>query len=102
MRRTSRESVSRVDGTGKLQLTYPPQQAALPRWSPDGTKIAFMSAQMGKPWKIFVVPAQGGTPEELLPQDAAEGDPVWSPDGSRLVFSRIPDTRMSPISESWT
>jgi eukaryotic-like serine/threonine-protein kinase len=84
--------ISRVDGTGKLQLTYTPNQAALPRWSPDGTKIAFMSAQMGKPWKIFVVPAQGGTAEELLPQDTAEGDPNWSPDGGRLVFSRIPDT----------
>jgi len=84
--------VSRTDGSGKLQLTYPPDSAALPRWSPDGTKIAFMSAQIGKPWKIFLVSAQGGTPEELLPQDAAEGDPFWSPDGTRMVFSRIPDT----------
>jgi len=83
--------VSRTDGSGKLQLTYPPNSTALPRWSPDGTKIAFMSAQVGKPWKIFTVSAQGGTPEELLPQDAAEGDPQWSPDGTRMVFSRIPD-----------
>lgn len=84
--------VSRTDGSGKLQLTYPPNRTALPRWSPDGTKIAFMSAQVGKPWKIFTISAQGGTPEELLPQDAAEGDPIWSPDGSKMAFSRIPDT----------
>jgi eukaryotic-like serine/threonine-protein kinase len=87
--------VSRVDGTGKLQLTYAPASAALPRWSPDGTKIAFMSAQLGKPWKIFVVSAQGGTPEELLPQDTAEGDPAWSPDGAQMVFSRLPDAANS-------
>ena len=84
--------VGRTDGSGKLQLTYPPNSTALPRWSPDGTKIAFMSAQVGKPWKIFTISAQGGTPEELLPQDAAEGDPIWSPDGSKMAFSRIPDT----------
>ena len=83
--------VSRTDGSGKLQLTYPPNSTALPRWSPDGTKIAFMSAQMGKPWKVFVVSAQGGTPEELLAQDSAEGDPSWSPDGTRMAFSRITD-----------
>ena len=84
--------VSRIDGSGKLQLTYPPKGTALPSWSPDDTKVAFMSAQIGKPWKIFVVSAQGGTPEEVLPQDAAESDPGWSPDGNRLVFSRLPDT----------
>lgn len=83
--------VSRVDGSGKLQLTYPPSATALPRWSPDGTKLAFMSAQIGRPWKIFTISAQGGTPEELLPQDSAEDDPGWFPDGNRLAFSRLPD-----------
>jgi eukaryotic-like serine/threonine-protein kinase len=82
---------SHLDGTGKIQLTYSPTSTALPRWSPDGTKIALMSAQVGKAWKIFVVSAQGGTPEELLPGDSAEGDPGWSTDGTRLVFSRLPD-----------
>jgi Tol biopolymer transport system component/predicted Ser/Thr protein kinase len=84
--------VSRIDGTGKLQLTYPPDGTALPRWSPDGTKVAFMSAKTGKPWKIFAISAQGGTPEELLPQDTSESDPGWSADGTRLVFSRLPDS----------
>jgi eukaryotic-like serine/threonine-protein kinase len=84
--------VSRADGEGKLQLTYPPEVAALPRWSPDGTRIAFMSARFGTPWKIFTISAQGGTPEEVLPQDVAEADPGWFPDGSRLAFSRLPNT----------
>src|SRR5437899_6868359 len=51
-----------------------------------------MSAQTGKPWKIFVVTAQVGTREELLPADTAEADPAWSPDGTRIVFSRLPDS----------
>jgi eukaryotic-like serine/threonine-protein kinase len=81
---------SHVDGSEKIQLTFPPQHVALPRWSPDGTQIAYIGAEFGKPWKIFLISAQGGTPEELLPADATEGDPGWSADGTRIVFSRLP------------
>ena len=87
--------IAKVDGSGKVQLTYPPKASALPRWSPDASKVAFISAELGKPWKAFVVSAQGGTPEELLPADTAEGDPGWSPDGSRILFSRLPDSTNS-------
>jgi Tol biopolymer transport system component/predicted Ser/Thr protein kinase len=85
--------VSRTDGGDKIQLTFPPQHVALPRWSPDGKQIAFIASQFGKPWKVFVISAQGGTPEELLPNDKAEGDPGWSADGTRIVFSSgLPST----------
>jgi serine/threonine protein kinase/Tol biopolymer transport system component len=78
---------SRVDGSDKLQLA--PAAAALPRWSPDGTQIAYHSAEFGKPWKIFLVSAQGGPPEELLPEKVAELDATWSADGSQLAFGRL-------------
>src|SRR6202140_3814027 len=80
---------SRVDGSERLQLTYPPTAASLPSWSPDGTQIAYISAQYGKPWKIFLLPAQGGSPEELLPEQVGEADVSWSAAGGQLAFGRI-------------
>src|SRR5216683_4713241 len=74
---------SRVDGSDPLQLTFPPMSADLPRWSPDGTQIAFVDSELGKPLKIFLLSAQGGTPQELLPETHNQVDPVWSPDGKR-------------------
>ena len=78
---------SRVDGRQKFQLTFSPDRAALPRWSPDGKQIAFMRSQAGKSWKGVVISAEGGTPEELVPGSGSEVDPNWSPDGSRIVFA---------------
>jgi len=80
---------SRVDGSDALQLTFPPMSADLPRWSPDGTQIAFVDSELGKPFKIFLVSAQGGTPQELLPETHNQIDPAWSPDGKQLAFGRV-------------
>ena len=80
---------SRVDGSDRLQLTYPPVAAALPRWSPDRTQIVYSATKAGKPWKIFLISSQGGIPQELLTEDASEVDATWSPNGSRIAFGRL-------------
>ena len=80
---------SRIDGSEKVQLTFSPQVAFLPRWSPDGRTIAFVAAELGRPWKIFLVPARGGTPKQLLPEIRNEVDVDWSADGRQLVFGRL-------------
>ncbi|MBM3285656.1 MAG: hypothetical protein FJY81_07260, partial [Candidatus Aminicenantes bacterium] len=52
-------------------------------WSPDGKKIAFTSQG-----KIWVVPAEGGEPEEVKTDvDAHAGTLDWSPDGRKIAFS---------------
>ena len=54
-----------------------------PRWSPDGTKIAFVRRG------IHVVNADG-TGEKRLTSDSIEGEtPRWSPDGTRIAFTGI-------------
>jgi serine/threonine protein kinase/Tol biopolymer transport system component len=81
---------SKADGTARIQLSYAPLLAHLPRWSPDGTQIAFMGSRPGKPWKIFVMPAEGGTPREVSAGDRNQGDPTWTPTGNAIVFAGMP------------
>jgi Tol biopolymer transport system component len=80
---------SRVDGSQRLQLSFPPMKAFLPRWSPDGKRIAFMALAPGKPWKIYLVSADGGSSQQLLPGERPEADPTWSADGNSLVFGGL-------------
>ena len=88
---------SRVDGSERLQLTFPPLGAILPRWSPDGKQIAFMGQTPGKPWKIYLVSAGGRAPHQLIPGDHEEADPQWSPDGNQLLFGRWPANPSEPV-----
>ena len=76
----------RVDGSERLQLSFPPLAAYMPRWSPDGRQIAFMASSPGKQVKIYLVSADGGTLEQPIAGEEDQGDPNWSPDGSAFVF----------------
>ena len=79
-----------LDGGAPLQLTFPPLQTFLPRWSPDGRQIAFHARVPGHASSIYVVSAQGGTPERLTPDGHNDLDPGWSTDGGSLIFERAP------------
>ncbi len=81
---------SRVDGSERMQLTYPPMYPVLPRWSPDGKKIIFFEFALSadKPARIYEISSEGGTPYPLLPDDHSQQlDPNWSPDGSKIIFA---------------
>jgi len=78
---------SKADGTEKRQLTLPPIQVVRPRWSPDGTRIAFTDVRPGRTWKIYVISSEGGAPQEIFAGDThPEIDPSWSPDGAYIFF----------------
>ena len=81
---------SKVDGSERLQLTFTPMLTFMPRWSPDATRIAFMGHQPGKPWSVYVISAEGGSPQQLTPGERDAADPNWSPDGNALVYGRSP------------
>jgi DNA-binding winged helix-turn-helix (wHTH) protein/Tol biopolymer transport system component len=78
---------SKLDGSDRLQLTFAPLIALEPHWSPDGKQILFAGGLS----KIFVVPAEGGTPRQLMPADHPNiiGAGTWLPDGNSIVFVRV-------------
>lgn len=81
---------SRADGSDRLQLTHSQMRAMWPRWSPDGTQIAFVGIRPGMPMQIQVIPAEGGPPQTVFPEPRNQGSPTWLPDGHTLVFGRQP------------
>jgi DNA-binding winged helix-turn-helix (wHTH) protein/Tol biopolymer transport system component len=77
---------SKVDGSQRLQLSFSPLRARNARWSPDGKRLAFQAQLPGKPWKIYLVSKDGGSPQQLMTKEQEESGPCWSPDGNSLLF----------------
>ncbi|HEX7993106.1 MAG TPA: LpqB family beta-propeller domain-containing protein, partial [Streptosporangiaceae bacterium] len=68
-----------------VQLTRGRSDSA-PAWSPDGSRIAFLRADDG-PAQVWLLPADGGEPEQLTTLPLGAGAPIWSPDGTRIAFA---------------
>lgn len=77
---------SRADGSDRFQLTSGDERTALPRWSPDGKQIAFVSMKPGESWKLYVISPDGGTPRPIVKSSGSQIDANWSADGQRLMF----------------
>ncbi len=82
---------SRVDGSERIELTSPPLRIFTMRWSPDDRRLAVMAEEPGKPWKIYLIDAEGGKLTPILSEDRNEADPGWTPDGQSIIFGRLPD-----------
>ena len=85
-----------------------PNDEAMPRWSPDGSRIAFLSDD-GTGMNVYWVPPTGGARRRIAQTHlqyldrftsiGAVGSQPWSPDGRRLVFSRLEPTHSVAL---WT
>ena len=73
-------------GGGEVrQLTNDEHSSASPRWSPDGDKLAFISARDGDD-QIWTIDVSSGALKKVTSISTGAGDPVWSPDGRWLAF----------------
>jgi Tol biopolymer transport system component len=55
-------------------------------WSPNGKQIVFEAYPSGAYGDVYVVDATGGTPVNLTHDTTGQADPVWSPDGQKILF----------------
>jgi TolB protein len=78
-----------ADGSNVQRLTSG-WNDKLPRWSPDGSTIVFMSNRSGGN-QIFVMNVDGSNIRQLTTEGTSRR-PVWSPDGTRIAFEGTRDT----------
>lgn len=78
-----------LDGSAEpRRLTHAKKIDGSPRWSPDGSRLAFVSNRGdSKAKQLFVLPVDGGDPVQLTELDEDVAEVVWSPDGTQLAFS---------------
>ena len=84
--------VMKQNGTDKRQLT---SFGAFPDFSPDGSKVVFMSGPPSP--DIYVVNLDGSGLTQLTGDPSFDGFPAWSPDGRTVVF----ESNRSGILQLW-
>lgn len=77
-------------------LTAGPKKDTSPRWSPDGTRIAFISDRKDDTTHLYVLDLRGGDPRQLTTGRVGATNPVWSPDGTRICFVRRVGAELGP------
>ena len=89
--------VMNADGSGKRRLTDPKlEDAHFSAWSPDGKRIAFVvgrgegfsESEIDFGSEIYVMNADGTRQRRLTRNSSDDYSPSWSPDGTRIVYTR--------------
>jgi len=84
------------DGSDPTKLTSMADGACQPAWSPDGSRLAFISPcnanrEIYSGAQIFVMNADGSNLTPLSTVPGGDFDPVWSPDGKHIGFTSMRD-----------
>ncbi|MBK6317319.1 MAG: S9 family peptidase [Dehalococcoidia bacterium] len=78
------------------QFTAGARRDTSPRWSPDGSMLAFVSERGEDKPQLAVMPATGGESRLLTKMPLGAGVPTWSPDGTRIALSAKTGTPPDP------
>lgn len=80
-----------VDGSDLKKISLPLWSILNPRWSPDGSRIAFAanSDRNEDWWNIYTVNVDGSGLSFITAGSVYEARPIWSPDGKQIAFFSV-------------
>jgi tricorn protease len=88
-------------GGGAVRLTSSPGEESFPRFSPDGSKIAYSASYDGN-IDVFVVSASGGEPVRLTHHPMTDRVIGWTPDGARVLFASARESGRQRFNQFYT
>jgi len=87
-----------ADRTNLTQLTNMDKGACQPSWSPDGTRLVYISPCLGRgdifetiynESSLYIINADGTGLKQLTPSPGSDFEPAWSPDGRHIAFTSV-------------
>ena len=83
--------MSTTSGSEPRRFTWGGAKDSAPRWSPHGTRLAFLSNRGAERPQLHIMPSTGGVGRRITFLPEGVGASLWSPDGKRIALvARVP------------